>query len=627
MAIPELMSKLTIVGHKSKLKKVIKELYELKAVHIEQHLKNESINIGKPFEESNKLSEILVKLRSIASFLNIDISKKPEISEFKRLVTKYNIENYYRIEKATKSFYDEVVDKFDTLKSIDDQLNKNKEKIIEINILKVLGLEPEDLRDYNSIFYVIGYIKNLDFKKELRELTGKYKLCHGIYNKKDIIALFADIKFKDRIIEILNKSGFNPVELVINEDKKDLNSIMQIVKKEQEKLLTKKERIKMDLDMISRKWGNFLRVSEIIVGEELEKAQVPLKFGESNNLFLVNGWVPKKNINKLRKRLDDVSNNKIYIKETEVKEDDKIPIKLNNKRIVKPFEFFMDLYTLPSYKEVDPSFLVFLTFPLFFGFMLGDMGYGLTTLLLFLLLKRKIKTRLLDVMIFASLSTIFFGALFGEFFGEEVLFGFELPHLISRAHQITELLLISILIGIVHVNIGLFTGFYNELRQHGLKVALYEKYSWVLLQIAVFIIYIGFTKSVPNLKIIGILFFLLSVIMLYKGEGVKGLIELPGIFSNILSYARLMALGLASVALAAVVNQFAFDFFHKGGFMIIAGILILLFGHVINIGLGILGPFLHSLRLHYVEFFSKFFKGGGKPYVPFGIKSYFMKQP
>jgi V/A-type H+-transporting ATPase subunit I len=108
--------------------------------------------------------------------------------------------------------------------------------------------------------------------------------------------------------------------------------------------------------------------------------------------------------------------------------------------------------------------------------------------------------------------------------------------------------------------------------------------------------------------------------MYLKGEGIRGLIELPSIFSNTLSYARLMAIGLSSVKLAEVINEMAAEMFHGGGFLILAGVLILALGHIINIGIGMLGSFLHSLRLHYVEFFTKFFHGGAKKYSPFGAK-------
>ena len=109
-----------------------------------------------------------------------------------------------------------------------------------------------------------------------------------------------------------------------------------------------------------------------------------------------------------------------------------------------------------------------------------------------------------------------------------------------------------------------------------------------------------------------------AIAMLIKAEGFIALIEIPAIFSNILSYARLMALGIASVSLAIVVNQLAFRLFHAGIVGAVMGTIILFLGQGINVILGIIGPLLHSLRLHYVEFFGKFYKGGGKPYAPFG---------
>jgi len=108
--------------------------------------------------------------------------------------------------------------------------------------------------------------------------------------------------------------------------------------------------------------------------------------------------------------------------------------------------------------------------------------------------------------------------------------------------------------------------------------------------------------------------------MIYKGEGAKGLIEIPALFSHMLSYARLMAVGLASVILAAVINDLAGEMFAAGIAGIIGGVLLLAVGHSVNIGLGLISPFLHSLRLHYVEFFTKFYHGGGIRYIPFGAE-------
>ena len=150
-------------------------------------------------------------------------------------------------------------------------------------------------------------------------------------------------------------------------------------------------------------------------------------------------------------------------------------------------------------------------------------------------------------------------------------------------------------------------------------MAILEKCSWWLLQFAVLIIVFSAIEIlVPVMLYVGIGLVIVTAVMLFFGEGIQGLIELPSIFVHIGSYMRLMAIGLASVGLAIVINEQSGILFSKGIFGILAGIIIFSIGHVINISLGIIGPFLHSLRLHYVEHFTKFYKGGGKEFSPFG---------
>ena len=208
-----------------------------------------------------------------------------------------------------------------------------------------------------------------------------------------------------------------------------------------------------------------------------------------------------------------------------------------------------------------------------------------------------------------------FGIMFGEFFGLEIFHS-----VVSREHEMFKLMYIAIGIGVVHVNIGLIIGFINELKSHGVMHAIYAKASWIVLETGVAILALNYFGKMNVSLLLGAAFLGASILMILKGEGFKGIIELPALFTNIMSYARLMAIGLSSVILAIIINEQSREFFHKGGFFILVGVLILIIGHAINIMLGLLASFLHSLRLHYVEFFSKFFHGGAEKYKPFGAK-------
>ena len=336
--------------------------------------------------------------------------------------------------------------------------------------------------------------------------------------------------------------------------------------------------------------------------------------------------------------------------------DSNPPTLLENPRLIKNFEFLLNLYSLPKHSEIDPTMLMFFTFPLFFGIMLGDVGYGLISLALFLFVKHKLPKDtkpLLNIMLYAAVVSVLFGFAFGEYLGFEHVsvetgetlcgIGICLPHHEIEVHGVTEtvadfprllnrlhgeaqvfgftvpaVLVIGAILGLLHLNLGLFLGFLNGWHHQGFLHGLREKAGWWMLQIAVALFAApAFGYAIPMWT--GIVALIAAAALLYLGEGIQGLIEMPALLSNTLSYMRLGAVGLASVGLAMVVNeQFFLPMVEAGGISILFGILIMILGHAINLLLGIIGPFLHALRLHYVEFFTKFYQGGGMPYRPFG---------
>lgn len=621
MLKPLEMSKIIVIGPDTEMEKTIKALHKMKIMHIVDHKKDE-IDIGTPLENADRLSEILVKIKSIISHLEI----KQELNQDKLKELKKKKIALIKLERETPKIELEITDKLKELKDIENNIKNKKGLIRRLELLKPFNLNMESYSGYGSISNFTGYIRKIDnFLDELKKITARYNFEKHLINKKDIMALFVEKNKTKEVQDLLNKYNFVPLDTsFISELKGDAAKYISKINSELSSLEKQKNRISNSLQKLKKEHSEILLLNEALLEEELEKAETPLRFAKTKNAFVINGWLPTKKVKKATEILEKITKKKIFIQTREIEKNDKIPVKLKHPDIVKPFEFFMDLYALPKYKEIDPTFFLFLTFPLLFGFMLGDMGYGLTTLILFWLLKKAIPKakNLLDIMIFSSLGSIFFGALFGEFFGFEKLFGYELPHVISRAHQINLLLYISLAIGVIHVNWGIIIGFFNVKKHHGLWKAFCEKISWIILEAGIVLLALSYMKilSLPVYYGYGLL--LLSVTLLYKGEGVKGLVELPSIFSNILSYARLMAVGLASVQLAMVINEFAVQFISSGTVVgVISAILILVLGHTINIGVGLLGSFLHSLRLHYVEFFTKFFEGGAIKYKPFGVTS------
>jgi len=615
------MSRIIIAGPKKVQGKVIRELHKLEILHIVEHSKDELADIGQPLENAGKLSEFIVKVRALIAALNI---KKQE-TDFKLK------RGLVEISGNVKKLNEEVNKNNEELRKAEELKSKSQSVLNELRILEKINLPINVFEPYNSLSVFKGYVPDshdIEYLKDsLSKTTEKYEIFENSVGKKIFMVLFIDISNKDNANSVLQKIGFTPVNLVnLNSDMIDhkKNAAYSITKVEHkiQQLNHTIEQIINKNKKLAKEYSGFLITAEKILQTELEKAEAPLKFAATKDAFLVKGWVTTEHLDTAIKKLNKAGNDKIFIEHEPAKAEDKVPVKLKNSKYTKPFEFFINLYSTPTYKEIDPTFFIFLTFPIFFGFMLGDIGYGLVSFALFWFLKKKFPKakNIFNVMLLASAVSVLFGFIYGEIFGLEEIFGFNLPHLLSRAHEVITLLYIAVGIGVIHVNIGLIIGFINKMRAHGLSKAIFEKGSWFVLQIGVALLALSSFNLINLPTLVGYGFLLIAVIMLFKGEGIKGIIELPSIFTNILSYARLMAIGLSSVSLALLINESAAGLFHKGGFSILMGILLLIVGHVFNIVLGLFGSFLHSLRLHYVEFFGKFFHGGAEKYKPFGAK-------
>lgn len=640
------MKRIRISGSKNQMHGVVNSLYELNLLHLirfeKKEEKQEFFDLAEPFEEGATYSDYLVKLRAIISQLGLK-GKSLNVADFEKACQRFNELRKDFLEKTKKS----------------EELHRQKEKLSEqiANPLLLLELPYNLFEGYRTLHVLKGTIsdqKNF-FEKELSEKVKQFELFQKPFGKTEkVIALFVMKEESEPALEVLKKFSFKEKEL-------EKDALQLDLKRELEMVSDKLKVAERDTERFKEDNNAFLLGFEKILSTLSEKADAPLSFASSKTAFLINGWVPSKQFKKLQESLEKSTEGKVFVEEIIIEEKEALahgkehiheagahavkevygkeahgkevhetihlieeepPIALENPKVVKPFEFFLDLYSLPKYYELDPSILMAFTFPLFFGFMLGDIGYGLTTFFLFWLIRKKIKVKevqaLTTVLMIASIASIIFGFVFGEFYGFEI---FEKP-LIHRVHEINLMILISVIVGLIHLNVGFIIGFFNAMKKHSVFKAFCEKGSWIVVELGAAVIASGMLGiNIPFQSIIGGIIVLAGIALLYMGEGVTGLIELPSLLSHTLSYTRLFGIGLASVELALIINKFVGEFMQMGIVGIIAGILILVLGHALNIFLGVLGPFIQSIRLHYVEFFTKFFKGGGVPYAPFGQKN------
>ena len=391
-----------------------------------------------------------------------------------------------------------------------------------------------------------------------------------------------------------------------------------------------RNKFKDQMDSTIKEKSAYLLQYEDFLSSEIEKMEAPLRFTTTKNTFIVEGWIPEKKYQELESILKKKFGDRVNLDKIKYSDEEPVPVEFKHPSPVKPFELLLELFEYPKTREIDPTFAIFITFPLFYGIMLGDIGYGLVIFFASLFMKTKFKTEgwkmILGILEYSSIYTIAFGFIDGEFFGFNIfhllgieeIFGLRMP-ILDRIVDFMPIMILSISIGVIHVLLGLVFGFINVYRAHNLKEAILKKGGWIVLIFS--IIFLASSIYIPGILLyFGVGLLLASIVLLVVGEGFIGLIEIFGIMSNILSYVRLMAIGLSSVGIAIVINSIVVDIiFPKGGVFMLLGYSVLIVGHIGNILLGILACFLHALRLHYVEFFTKFYEGGGIKYKPFGI--------
>ena len=417
------------------------------------------------------------------------------------------------------------------------------------------------------------------------------------------------------------------------------------LKQKDEELVEKTEKIQKSIEKYVR-YRNMIRDTQDYFEFRAEKYKVISTLDQTKHIFVLHGYVPEEDSQTLEALCEKTADCIVEFEDA----DENAPVKLKNNKFTEPAESIVTMYSPPSHEDIDPTPMLAFFFYFFFGMMFSDAGYGLlmiiaTTVALKVFKPDKKMRNNLKLFQYCGIFTVFWGLVFGSIFGDAPAVIYKLatgneitmqqllpwPILDTQKDALT-IMIMSIGLGLVHILVGMGCKFYICLKQKEYAKAFFDTGLWMTMLIGFAVLAAGMAAG-QILVYIGEGIAIASAVglVLTQGRekkgvfgklvgGVASLYDITSYISDLLSYSRLLALGLTTGVMAQVFNMLS-TLMGTNVFGIIFMIVIFIIGHAITIGLNALGSYVHTMRLQYVEMFSKFYEGGGKAFEPFALNS------
>jgi V/A-type H+-transporting ATPase subunit I len=637
MLRPIRMKKIQILALEELRYQIIKRLQALGTIHLTDY--SEKLedptwkNLLRPHPPSTNIRKIAAVNIAINRFLDLFERHDPEQKEgfikgiFAPMPPK-RIETREVYGKELINTVDDIIEKIEqeTKKPV-KELEKIEEEIIESERVKglldlILNLEI-DLKDVGESDFLSTFLGSIPkeeadtIRERLEELTkGNFYLGTRETLENKLVTLLICLKEQaSLVLANLRRISWERIEIVgqegtPHEARDSINKRILALAEEK----AKKETIVVD---IAKRWRNELEKYRELLVMERQREESQNKFAQMEHVVAIEGWVPENSAAQAAQEIGKVSNGACVVEISDPEEKDDVPVMLKNPKFIRSFELLTRLYGMPTYDGVDPTLFLVPGFLLFFSIMLTDAMYGVIALVLGLLLVRgggRYNIFIKDAGIIlssAGVATIIIGALAGGWLGD---FGLKFPILkamqvFDPMVQVTAFLLIALIIGLTHVNVGVVINVWNRLKRREVWKALTGNLWFLFAQPGIFFFLVGYRS-------VGLLFIVISFILLFLGHKAMAMFQVTGFMGDVLSYARLMALGLCTTGIAMTVNVLSNMLYAGSSIGTFFAIVVFIVGHLFNFVINAMGSFVHGLRLHYVELFTKFFESGGAEFKP-----------
>ena len=643
MAISQ-MKKLSVISPKGSTRKLIRRLQKLSCVEFAK-APNLNISDGADTQKEKSPPALLAKISAIEEKLTVAkravtfLTAYTEARELISDVPDINMEDFdcgldiISYEEAEKALV------------LQDKINKRKAYVseLEAEIAALAPWEPfatelPEHKTKHTLFLAGSFPANTELaalEDKLSSLACQLSVTEeDKYSKTAFI--FCHNEDYAEVRRAISTLGFTPTTARVTQEEGFAKEKLALLRSKLDTVKAELVQLKKDSVEHSKKLVDIKALCDVYE-TRIERLQARCLATETARTTVISGWVPVSSIKAVEEVLNEYGC--AYSFDDPTEEDD-VPVLLRNNAFATNFQPVLTMYSLPAYGSFDPTMIMSIFYIIIFGLMFADVGYGITVLIGCLAMLKFMKPgegmrRMLTMFAICSLSCIFFGAMFGGYFGDlpvairKNFLGHENAGSPALLFDMLEnpllFFVISLVTGVLHIVCAMLVKFYILVRDKQVFAAFADIGSWLL-------VFAGIGVYFVNSKV-GLIVALCGVAALILTQGrheknpimklIKGVMSLYDIVNygaDVLSYSRILALSLSSAIIASVFNTIA----TLGGFTIpgvVLFIIVFLFGHALNMAVNLLGTYVHTNRLQYLEFFGKFFEGGGREFSPLKYKS------